>query len=267
LTQSLRHQGNNQINCPNSGEDHKILEPFELLLIVLIAFITACISGVTGVAGGLLPAIFLTPIVGITTIMPVLGVMLTIGSFSRSWVNRVDFHSEVFFRIALPALPMVVVGGLTYAQLEANAIALLLGSVVLISIPLRRWAKSKSVKTSPLTLSCIGGVFGFLAGSAVGPGMLLIPFMLGYGLSRTSFVATMAVIATLTNATRVVTYGSVGLMTQEIILVGLLAGAATLPGNIIGRRFLRGMNNNSHSILVDIMTVIGGINFIWIGLS
>ena len=243
------------------------MEPFELLLIVLIAFITACISGVTGVAGGLLPAIFLTPIVGITTIMPVLGVMLTIGSFSRSWVNRGDFHSEVFFRIALPALPMVVVGGLTYAQLEANAIALLLGSVVLISIPLRRWAKSKSVKTSPLTLSCIGGVFGFLAGSAVGPGMLLIPFMLGYGLSRTSFVATMAVIATLTNATRVVTYGSVGLMTQEIILVGLLAGAATLPGNIIGRRFLRGMNNNSHSILVDIMTVIGGINFIWIGLS
>ena len=243
------------------------MEPFELLLIVLIAFITACISGVTGVAGGLLPAIFLTPIVGITTIMPVLGVMLTIGSFSRSWVNRVDFHSEVFFRITLPALPMVVVGGLTYAQLEANAIALLLGSVVLISIPLRRWAKSKSVKTSPLTLSCIGGVFGFLAGSAVGPGMLLIPFMLGYGLSRTSFVATMAVIATLTNATRVVTYGSVGLMTQEIILIGLLAGAATLPGNIIGRRFLRGMNNNSHSILVDIMTVIGGINFIWIGLS
>ena len=243
------------------------MEPFELLLIVLIAFITACISGVTGVAGGLLPAIFLTPIVGITTIMPVLGVMLTIGSFSRSWVNRVDFHSEVFFRITLPALPMVVVGGLTYAQLEANAIALLLGSVVLISIPLRRWAKSKSVKTSPLSLSCIGGVFGFLAGSAVGPGMLLIPFMLGYGLSRTSFVATMAVIATLTNATRVVTYGSVGLMTQEIILVGLLAGAATLPGNIIGRRFLRGMNNNSHSILVDIMTVIGGINFIWIGLS
>ena len=243
------------------------MEPFELLLIVLIAFITACISGVTGVAGGLLPAIFLTPIVGITTIMPVLGVMLTIGSFSRSWVNRVDFHSEVFFRITLPALPMVVVGGLTYAQLEANAIALLLGSVVLISIPLRRWAKSKSVRTSPLTLSCIGGVFGFLAGSAVGPGMLLIPFMLGYGLSRTSFVATMAVIATLTNATRVVTYGSVGLMTQEIILIGLLAGAATLPGNIIGRRFLRGMNNNSHSILVDIMTVIGGINFIWIGLS
>ena len=48
---------------------------------MLIAFITACISGVTGVAGGLLPAIFLTPIVGITTIMPVLGVMLKIGMF------------------------------------------------------------------------------------------------------------------------------------------------------------------------------------------
>ena len=243
------------------------MELFDLLLIVLIAFVTACVSGVTGVAGGLLPAIFLTPIIGITTIMPVLGIMLAIGSFSRSWVNRGDFHSEVFFRITLPALPMVVVGSLVYAQLEANAIALLLGGVVLVSIPLRKWAQSKSLKTSPVTLSFIGGIFGFLAGSAVGPGMLLIPFMLGYGLSRTSFVATMAVIATLTNVTRVATYGSIGLMTQEIVLMGLLAGAATLPGNIIGRRFLRGMSNNSHGVLVDIMTVMGGINFIWIGLS
>ena len=243
------------------------MELFDLLLIVLIAFVTACVSGVTGVAGGLLPAIFLTPIIGITTIMPVLGIMLAIGSFSRSWVNRGDFHSEVFFRITLPALPMVVVGSLVYAQLEANAIALLLGSVVIVSIPFRKWAQSKSLKTSPVALSFIGAIFGFLAGSAVGPGMLLIPFMLGYGLSRTSFVATMAVIATLTNVTRVATYGSIGLMTQEIILIGLLAGAATLPGNIIGRRFLRGMSNNSHGVLVDIMTVMGGINFIWIGLS
>ena len=81
LQPDRKNEKQKQINCPTGGKDHKILEPFELLLIVLIAFITACISGVTGVAGGLLPAIFLTPIVGITTIMPVLGVMLKIGMF------------------------------------------------------------------------------------------------------------------------------------------------------------------------------------------
>ena len=36
----------------------KMLEFFDLLIICLIAFVTACITGVIGVAGGLLPAIF-----------------------------------------------------------------------------------------------------------------------------------------------------------------------------------------------------------------
>ena len=243
------------------------MELLDLVYIIIIAFITACITGVTGVAGGLLPAIFLAPIVGISSIMPVLAVMLFIGSVSRSWINRFDFHREAFLRIAIPAVPMVIVGSFVYAQLEPNMIALMLGSVVLASIPLRRLAKSHAVKTSPFVLSCVGGLFGFLAGSATGPGMLLIPFMLGFGLSRTNFVATLAVIAGLTNVARMATYGGLGLISQEILIIGLLAGVATIPGNMLGRKFLKRMTNSNFEILVDIVAFGGAINFIWMGLK
>ena len=170
----------------------------DILLVCLIAFATAGITGITGVAGGLLPAVFLTPIIGITSVMPVLAIMLLFGSVSRAWINRASFHRDAFRRIAIPAVPMVVLGGIFYAQLEPKMIALMLGSVVLASIPIRRIAKSYEIKTSRGMLSGVGGVFGFLAGSSTGPGLLLVPFMLGYGLSRTSFVATLAVIAALT---------------------------------------------------------------------
>ena len=243
------------------------MELLDFFYIIIIAFITATITGVTGVAGGLLPAIFLTPIVGITSIMPILAVMLLIGSFSRSWINRFDFHKEAFFRVAVPAIPMVIVGSFVYAQLKPNMIALMLGTIVLTSIPLRRLAKSHAIKTSPFVLSCVGGLFGFLAGTATGPGMLLIPFMLGFGLSRTNFVATLAVIAGLTHVARMATYGGLGLISQEILIIGLLAGVATIPGNIVGRKFLNRMTNSNFEVLVDIMAFGGAINFIWLGLK
>ena len=141
------------------------MELIDVLLICLIAFVTAGITGITGVAGGLLPAVFLTPIIGITSVMPVLAIMLLFGSVSRAWINRANFHRDAFGRIAIPAVPMVVLGGIFYAQLEPKMIALMLGSVVLASIPIRRIAKSYEIKTSRSMLSCVGGVFGFLAGS------------------------------------------------------------------------------------------------------
>ena len=240
------------------------MELIDILLVCLIAFVTA---GITGVAGGLLPAVFLTPIIGITSVMPVLAIMLLFGSVSRAWINRANFHRDAFGRIAIPAVPMVVLGGIFYAQLEPKMIALMLGSVVLASIPIRRIAKSYEIKTSRSMLSCVGGVFGFLAGSSTGPGLLLVPFMLGYGLSRTSFVATLAVIAALTHVARAATFGSIGLIGQEVLILGLIGGAATIPGNILGKIILKKMTNHNHEILVDLMAFGGGVNFLYLALA
>ena len=198
--------------------------------------------------------------------MPVLAIMLLFGSVSRAFINRADFHRDAFRRIAIPAVPMVVLGGIFYAQLEPKMIALMLGSVVLASIPIRRIAKSNKIRTSPGLLSFVGGIFGFLAGSATGPGLLLVPFMLGYGLSRTSFVATLAVIAALTHIARAATFGSIGLIGYEILIIGLIAGAATIPGNMLGKIVLRRMTNHNHEFLVDLMALGGGVNFLWIAL-
>jgi len=167
-------------------------------------------------------------------------------------------------RVAIPAIPMVVLGGIFYAQLEAKMIALMLGSVVLISIPIRRIAKSYKIKTSPSVLSFVGGIFGFLAGSSTGPGLLLVPFMLGYGLSKASFVATLAVIAAMTHIARALTFGSIGLIGQDILTLGIIAGIATIPGAMLGRLILERITNRNHEILVDLMALGGGGNFLWI---
>ena len=193
--------------------------------------------------------------------------MLLFSNFSRSWINRSDFHKGAFLRVAIPATPMVFLGSYFYSVLEPKMISLFLGIVILSSIPVRRWAKSREIKTSPTVLSCVGGLFGFLCGSAVGPGMLLIPSMLGFGLTPVNFVATLAVIASFTNVARVASFGSLGLIDMDLLIIGVVAGLATIPGNILGRKILKKLQVSSHSLLVDILTLGGGLNFLWMAIK
>ena len=94
--------------------------------------------------------------------------------------------------------------------------------------------------------------------------MLLVPFMLGYGLSKEAFVATLAVIALATNITRVSVFGGTELLGGSFLLLGLLVGLVTIPGNWIGRSVLRRMTNEGHGGFVDVLTVLGALNFFWL---
>jgi len=94
--------------------------------------------------------------------------------------------------------------------------------------------------------------------------MLLIPFMLGYGLTKEAFVATLAVIALLTNVTRLTVFGVSDLFNADIIIIGLLLGLVSIPGNWLGRYILRKISSDRHSGIVDILSIIGALNFFWL---
>ncbi|NDA18958.1 MAG: hypothetical protein EBZ11_05920 [Alphaproteobacteria bacterium] len=91
--------------------------------------------------------------------------------------------------------------------------------------------------------------------------------MLGFGLTPVNFVATLAVIASFTNVARVASFSSLGLIDMDLLMIGLLGGLATIPGNILGRKILKKLKVNAHTLLVDIVTLGGGLNFIWIALK
>ena len=174
-----------------------------LLAVCAIAFATSAIHGATGVAGGFLLSAALAPIIGVAPIVPVVSVSLLISHGSRTLLNLGEFNRTVFLAIAVPAVPCIVLMALVYGRLSSSLIALILGCVILLSIPVRRWAKRRQIRSSLRTLNVVGAGYGLLAGVSIGPGMLLVPFMLGYGLKKEAFVATLAGIALLTNITRV----------------------------------------------------------------
>jgi uncharacterized membrane protein YfcA len=237
-----------------------------IVLVVVLALITSAIHGATGVAGGFLLAAALAPIIGVKPLVPMISVALLISHSSRAILNARHFDRSAFFAICVPAVPCIIAAALLYGRLSAQIIAIALGVVVLASIPIRRWAKRRQKKVGRITLGSIGAVYGGLSGVSIGPGMLLVPFMLGHGLSRESFVATLAAIALVTNITRVSVYGTTSMLNEQYILLGIIVGLITIPGNWIGRSVLRRITNKGHAIFVDILTIIGAFNFFWLAL-
>jgi uncharacterized membrane protein YfcA len=239
--------------------------PFTILL--LAAFVTSMVHGATGIAGGFLLTIVATPILGLKLVVPVISITLLISHGSRALFNVRQFDLKTYFAVAIPAIPCIIITALLYGRLSGPAIAIILGTVVLASVPLRRWATARKIKTSKTGLHVAGGVYGAISGMSIGPGMLLMPVLLGTGMSKQAFVATLAVIALTTNLVRIGVYGASDLLNGPHVVLAILVGLATIPGAWVGRAVLRRMTDERHTRIVELLVITGGLYFYWIAFN
>lgn len=231
-------------------------------IIVLGAVATAAIHGAVGLAGGFLMSALLVPFIGVKAVVPVMSIALFISHVSRAALNFSDFDRTVFLNILAPALPCLVLVGWFYGAMSSSLIAGVIGTVILVSIPMRHFAHRIGLVVTRTGLRTAGAVYGALSGASLGAGGLLVPVMLGYGLSKEAFVATLAAIAIIINFLRVGTYGVSGVMELDMVFLGLVIGVLTVPGNWMGRTLLRSMTRRNHSLLVDLLTALGAANFL-----
>lgn len=246
------------------------MEPFTtqtLILIGLVSLGASAIHGATGIAGGFLTAAALAPLIGVKPVVPVVSVALVISHSARALLNLPDFHRTAFFAVTVPAFPFIIIGAVLYGGLSNKTIAILLAAVILCSIPIRRIAERRRLTVGISGLAGAGAVYGGLSGTTIGPGMLLTPFMLGFGLTKEAFVATLAVIALVTNITRLSVFGGTDVLELPLMFLGGLVGLLTIPGNWFGRVLLHRMTRQGHAAFVDALTILGGLNLLWLALQ
>lgn len=238
-----------------------------ILMLVAAAFVTSMIHGATGIAGGFLLTAVAAPILGLQSVVPVLSVTLLISHASRAVFNLRNFDAGVYWRVVLPAIPCIVGAALLYGKLTNAGIAFILGTIVLLSVPVKRWTDSRQIIVSERTLSVSGGLYGAVSGLSIGPGMLLMPVLLGYGLNRQAFVATLAAIALTTNIIRTSVYGLSDMLNSSLVMLAVLAGVATIPGAWIGKRVLQQLTDERHARAAEYLVLFAGVVFIYIGVQ
>jgi uncharacterized membrane protein YfcA len=238
-----------------------------LLAIAAAALITSTIHGAVGVAGGLLMTGALALLIGVRASVPIMSIALIFSHGARSLMNLPAIDFRAFAAVMIAALPFIVLTSLIYVVLPVNVLAAILAFIIFTSIPMRHWAQSRNIKAGYGSLAAIGAVYGFFAGASIGSATILSPFLLGFGLFKEAFVATMAMISLSTNVIRIGVFSGADVLTSDYALLGVLVGLIMIPGNWIGRAVLRQITVHRHGQMVDVLAAVGGLNFFYLAIT
>ncbi len=257
-----------------SGMDLGLLGSFSVTTIVLgmaVCFAAGMLGGLSGFGTGMLVTLFITPIVGAKALIPVISVLMLINNGSRAWFFRSAMDVRLILKVAGAAVPMAFLGALFYVRLESGMVQALLGGVLIAAVPLRRWVARKEFTPGPAGVVAVGGLYGFLSSVIVGAGMLVIPMLLGLGLSGPALLATDATIAVLVNLSKVIFFGGLDAMSRDLFLLALLMGLCTIPGTGCAAWLVRRTHARLHTALIEGLIVLGGASMmlgaVWSGLN
>jgi uncharacterized membrane protein YfcA len=168
-------------------------------------------------------------------------------------------------RILPSALVCLLAGTLVFQQLEAAPLAIVVGIVVLLAVPARRFLQARQWHLGPGALIGGGGLFGFLNGIASGMGVVLISLLLGAGLTGTAVLATDALITIAVDVSRALLFGRLDLLSMHGVALGALIGLASLPGSWVASRLVQRLGARMHIVIIEVLILAGGVSLLYHG--
>src|ERR1700733_4018066 len=150
------------------------ISPAQLVLVAGMSLFAAVVGGLAGYGTGALMPLVLVPLVGAEPVVPIIAISSIFTNFSRF---------AAYFRYAdrRRALIVVAAAALTtalaaygYTRLTSAGAAVVIGAMLILSVPLRRLLRRREVKIGDAGLG-VGAVgFGVLVGGTAGSGVLLL---------------------------------------------------------------------------------------------
>ena len=110
----------------------------------------------------------------------------------------------------------------------------------------------------PVSLA-VGVILGVVGASS----LISVPFYLNYGLTRERMIATGAVHSLFIQLTKIVTYGSLGVLNERSALEGVAAGLGAVTAILITRRLLDHFRDAWFRRLAVLLMFMGGISLLW----
>lgn len=230
----------------------------QIVLVGLAAFGAAFVSGLGGFGGAFILVIALTPVVGAKAVIPLIAVYAICNNLSRVFIYRKSIAWKLGIQFTLASLPGIYIGANILASIPERALLGVLGAMLLSAIPLRRFLKKSEFTPGLMVIIGFGFVFGIISGAAAGSGMFVIAGLSSFGLTGAMLLGTDAAIGMVNAVSRVVAYYSLGLLTWDLFVIGLLMGVLTLPGAWAASKVVGAMGEHLHTKLIEMLILGGG---------
>ena len=160
----------------------------------------------------------------------------------------------------LAAALTTALGAYGYTKLTNAGAALVIGAMLIASVPLRRLARRRNVRIGDTGLG-IGAVgYGVVVGGTSGSGVILLSLLMAAGLEGAGVIATDAVISVATSLIKISVFGA----RRRRHRAGARLRAADrrrsrCPGRSWPRAFVERMPVHIHTAILDVAVIAGGV--------
>jgi uncharacterized protein len=239
-----------------------LLEAPALATVAVLGIVAAAIGGIGGFGTGIILTAALAPLIGVKAVIPVLAVAGAIINGGRFWFYRRSLERRTLALVLACALPFLVLGTWIYSVLDARAIGTVLGIVVILSIPLRRWLNRRKIALGHTGLAVGSTIFGLATGLTSGVGVILVSLLLGTGMTGQAVLATDALTSIALDLCKAALFHKFALLDGETVVTGIVIGVATIPGSAIAAWLVNRMHAHLHVLFMEALVLAGGVSLL-----
>jgi uncharacterized membrane protein YfcA len=231
----------------------------QLLLVAGMSLFASVIGGLAGYGTGALMPLVLVPLIGAEPVVPIIAISSIFTNFSRfaAYFRYADRRRALI--VVCSAALTTALGAYGYTRLTSAGAAVVIGAMLILSVPLRRLLKRHDVKigNSGLAAGAVG--YGVLVGGTAGSGVILLSLLMAVGLEGAAVIATDAVVSLATSVIKISVFGMAGVVSPQVLAFAVLIGVVALPGAFLARAFVERMPVHIHTAILDVAVMIGGV--------
>jgi uncharacterized membrane protein YfcA len=236
---------------------------YQLLLVAIVTLFASVVGGVAGYGTGALMPLVLVPIVGAEPVVPIIAISSLLTNSGRALAFRRVFDRRRAAIVLAASVPTCVLGAYGYTRLTGKGAALVIGAMLIATVPLRRFLRRRDIKVGDGGLAAGSVGYGAVVGGTVGAGVMLLSLLMASGLEGAAVIATDAVISIALSFVKAGVFGIAGVLSAQVVALALLIGVIALPGAFLAKALVDRMPIHVHTAILDAVVLAGGAVLIY----
>lgn len=232
-----------------------------------VTVLTSIVSGIMGMAGGMLLLTVMLLRLEPAVAIPVHGIVQLVANGSRVFFLRRQVAWPAVWRFVWPLLPGAVLGIALLHYVPPGASRVAIGVFVLASTWFTSFFSIRAGKTAERALPLGGLLVGFFSTLVGATGPLLGPFILALELGSQGTIATMASCQVFQHGAKVLVFGVRGFDLGLFVVPSLCLCACAVAGSAIGTRLLDRIPQKPFRSMVKLVLTLMAAHQLYVGLG
>jgi uncharacterized membrane protein YfcA len=233
------------------------------VLIVALAAFSGITGGIAGYGTGALMPLILVPMVGAAPVVPIIAISAMFTNSARVVAFRRLLEPRRAVIALVAALPTCVLGAWLYTLLSGRGAALVIGTSLIATVPLRRLLKRRGRQLGEKGYAAAAAGWGILVGGTTGAGVILLSLLMATGLEGAAVISTDAAVSLAMGVVKIAVFGFAGAITPTVLAIALVIGCIGFPTTFIAKLIVRRLPVHVHAAMLDAVVIVGGTAMIY----